>query len=354
MKKKLEEITTKLVGSSQQTSTEKAPQWLSRLLEDAPGLPADAAPHNRARHADLQGAIADASFHPSIEACLHLINKSPRILLLKHNAPLTKKSRIINVFPPPQSDLYSAHFLVRKAQGGSRYLDWLHAILHKLEGDFRNAKMWYTDLGKFNTGALDKSSQYERREKEQGKAETFHRYHEFWFVNAANGGKGERTNAKDLDLNILEDIPRKVRLTAHEHTDLVFLSTLATKASSSSAISFESVQRDLEQHYRTTTLSEGKIQDSQSAFTQEELRGLYQTLSRDEHSSNIISDLTRFELIWMLASLIQDFGWRRYEMMDTMEALKVESTPAHEKVDEERKNKASNMVLDPGKGQRKF
>ncbi|SNX82175.1 uncharacterized protein MEPE_00881 [Melanopsichium pennsylvanicum] len=326
MKKKLEEITTKLVGSSQQTSTEKAPQWLSRLLEDAPGLPADAAPHNRARHADLQGAIADASFHPSIEACLHLIN----------------------------SDLYSAHFLVRKAQGGSRYLDWLHAILHKLEGDFRNAKMWYTDLGKFNTGALDKSSQYERREKEQGKAETFHRYHEFWFVNAANGGKGERTNAKDLDLNILEDIPRKVRLTAHEHTDLVFLSTLATKASSSSAISFESVQRDLEQHYRTTTLSEGKIQDSQSAFTQEELRGLYQTLSRDEHSSNIISDLTRFELIWMLASLIQDFGWRRYEMMDTMEALKVESTPAHEKVDEERKNKASNMVLDPGKGQRKF
>ena len=34
-------------------------------------------------------------------------------------------------------------------------MDWLHAILHKLEGDFRNAKMWYTDLGNNNVGAED-------------------------------------------------------------------------------------------------------------------------------------------------------------------------------------------------------
>ncbi|SPO26004.1 uncharacterized protein UTRI_02278 [Ustilago trichophora] len=155
-------------------------------------------------HADLQGAIADGSFHPAIEACLHLIN----------------------------GDLYSAHFLVRKAQGGSRYLDWLHAVLHKLEGDFRNAKMWYTDLGNNNAGALDANAMVQYRKARQAKL------------------------ASSADFT---------------HSDLVFLSSLASKATGSAAATPEPMRREVERHHSSTTLSEGKIKNSESAFSLEEL-----------------------------------------------------------------------------------
>jgi len=67
---------------------------------------------------------------------------------------------------------------VRKAQGGSRYLDWLHAVLHKLEGDFRNAKMWYTDLGNNNSVAENEENQLDIQGK-LTKAQNFRRFHQF-------------------------------------------------------------------------------------------------------------------------------------------------------------------------------
>ncbi|KAJ9478912.1 hypothetical protein PHBOTO_002434 [Pseudozyma hubeiensis] len=319
MNKKLIELRRTLAEESSAASTpSRSPQWLARLLESTPGLPSDAVPHNRPNHADLQGVIAEASFHPAMEACLHLIN----------------------------GDLYSAHFLVRKAQGGSRYLDWLHAILHKLEGDFRNAKMWYTDLGNNNA---DKDHEASSEERQSDEAPIFDRFRKFWFVPAANGGAGERIPAKSLSLQDCDSLPEHLKLTAHGHTDLVFLSTLSRKAASTKAVSGEFVAREMEKHHSTTTLAEDKIRDSQSAFSLDELKALYENVSPEA-----VGDVTQLELIWMLKAMVNDFGWRQLAMADAVQALKVESTPAHQKVDDDRKEKASNMVFNPGQGQRKF
>lgn len=76
MEGKLEELKKKLTTYSAPGGTKNSPTWLAWLLDNVPGLPADAVPHNIPNHADLQGAIADGSFHPAIEACLHLLNVS--------------------------------------------------------------------------------------------------------------------------------------------------------------------------------------------------------------------------------------------------------------------------------------
>lgn len=78
MAQKLEEINKRLQQASLAGSGDVAPppEWLPKLLDSVPGLPLEALPHHKPNHADLQGAIADASFHPALEACLHLINVS--------------------------------------------------------------------------------------------------------------------------------------------------------------------------------------------------------------------------------------------------------------------------------------
>lgn len=243
---------------------------------------------------------------------------------------------------------------MRKAQGGSRYSDWLHAILHKLEGDFRNAKMWYTDLGNNNAGCLSGDDRDEASQGEDRTAGPFRRFHQFWFVCSSNGGAGERVNGTSLNLAEARHTPRELRLTAHEHTDLVFLYTLATKSNLSSSASSEAVQKELLKHHTTTTESEGKIKDSKSSFDLDELRLLFDQLHGDESSRTSISDLTKLELIWLLASITEDFGWGSLGVAETVEAMKTESTPAHAKMIDERKQKATNMVFEPGAGQRRF
>ncbi|EST09182.2 hypothetical protein PSEUBRA_001133 [Kalmanozyma brasiliensis GHG001] len=325
MATQLDQVKRDLVGGSSVGPTSKPPQWLHKLLGTVPGLPADAVPHNRPKHAELQAAIAEAAYHPAIEACLHLIN----------------------------GDLYSAHFLVRKAQGGSRYLDWLHAILHKLEGDFRNAKMWYTDLGNSNAGASG-GERARSSEESKGTADVFRRFHAFWLVPATNGGAGQREKGGTLDLESLNDLPRQVQLTAHGHIDLVFLTTLAQKAATSSAVGSDAVQRDIEKHHRSTTEAEDKIKASQSAFALDELQSLFEKLVDSESAQKAVRGVTQLELLWMLSAMVEDFGWRHYGMADAVEALKVESTPAHQSLDDDRKSKASNMVFNPSQGQRIF
>lgn len=92
-----------------------APAWLTELLSPStiPTLPLPKASHDKPAHPSLTAQISDAQYHPALEAALHLAN----------------------------GDLYSAHFLVRKSQGGAKELDWGHAILHRLEGDMGNAKV---------------------------------------------------------------------------------------------------------------------------------------------------------------------------------------------------------------------
>lgn len=63
--------------------TAHRPGWLSTLLDTVPGLPADALPHNKPCHPDLQSLIADGSFHPAIEAALHLMNVSTNLSSLQ-------------------------------------------------------------------------------------------------------------------------------------------------------------------------------------------------------------------------------------------------------------------------------
>ncbi|RMY78142.1 hypothetical protein D0863_00878 [Hortaea werneckii] len=94
------------------------PTLLSHLLAtySAPVLPSPSPyPHNPS----LNHPITTLSLHPTLEALLHILN----------------------------SDLASAHFLVRKMQAPPAYEGMLiHAVLHRVEGDYRNAEAWYGDV----------------------------------------------------------------------------------------------------------------------------------------------------------------------------------------------------------------
>ncbi|KAI7214754.1 hypothetical protein KC333_g5835 [Hortaea werneckii] len=94
------------------------PTLLTHLLTtySAPVLPSPSPyPHNPS----LSHPITTLSLHPTLEALLHILN----------------------------SDLASAHFLVRKMQAPPAYEGMMiHAVLHRVEGDYRNAEAWYNDV----------------------------------------------------------------------------------------------------------------------------------------------------------------------------------------------------------------
>lgn len=72
-------------------------------------------PHNPA----ISHAIADLSIHPTLEALLHILN----------------------------ADLSSAHFLCRHMENRPAYeAMYIHGLLHRIEGDYRNAELWYKDV----------------------------------------------------------------------------------------------------------------------------------------------------------------------------------------------------------------
>ncbi|KAM0710978.1 hypothetical protein Q7P35_001717 [Cladosporium inversicolor] len=81
-----------------------------------PVLPS-ASPHPR--NPDLSHAISSLAVHPTLEALLHILN----------------------------SDLSSAHFLVRHMEAKPAVEGmFVHGILHRVEGDYRNAEAWYRDV----------------------------------------------------------------------------------------------------------------------------------------------------------------------------------------------------------------
>ncbi|KAF3041505.1 hypothetical protein E8E12_003143 [Didymella heteroderae] len=77
-------------------------------------------PPSTPRDKTTTSKIADLQLHPTLEATLHILNH----------------------------DLPSAHFLVRHMQAAPALEGMLlHGILHRCEGDFRNARLWIGDVG---------------------------------------------------------------------------------------------------------------------------------------------------------------------------------------------------------------
>lgn len=78
-------------------------------------------PPSKAHDAQITTKISDLQLHPTLEAALHILNL----------------------------DLPSAHFLVRHMQAEPAFEGmYLHGILHRVEGDYDNARCWYSDVQK--------------------------------------------------------------------------------------------------------------------------------------------------------------------------------------------------------------
>ncbi|KAK5730482.1 hypothetical protein LTR15_000419 [Elasticomyces elasticus] len=72
-------------------------------------------PHSKA----LSHSIASLSLHPTLESILHILN----------------------------GDLSSAHFLCRHMQNEPAWEGmYIHGLLHRVEGDYRNAEAWYGNV----------------------------------------------------------------------------------------------------------------------------------------------------------------------------------------------------------------
>ncbi|KAF2633165.1 hypothetical protein BU25DRAFT_722 [Macroventuria anomochaeta] len=90
----------------------------------------------KAKNEALTGKIADMNLHPTLESALHILNH----------------------------DLPSAHFLVRHMQAPPALEGMLtHSILHRCEGDFRNARLWLGDVGDAAEGWVPKKREQEER-----------------------------------------------------------------------------------------------------------------------------------------------------------------------------------------------
>ena len=82
-----------------------------------PPLLPSASPNPRSK--PLTHTIASLTLHPTLEALLHILN----------------------------SDLPSAHFLCRHMQNKPAWEGmYIHGLLHRIEGDYRNAEAWYGNV----------------------------------------------------------------------------------------------------------------------------------------------------------------------------------------------------------------
>ena len=82
-------------------------------------LPPPLLPPGKATDPKLADKISSLYLHPTLEAAFHILN----------------------------ADLPSAHFLVRHMQAAPAYEGmYLHGILHRIEGDYDNARAWYKNV----------------------------------------------------------------------------------------------------------------------------------------------------------------------------------------------------------------
>lgn len=179
-------------------------------------------------------------------------------------------------------------------------MDWLHAILHKLEGDFRNAKMWYSDLGSSVSCPA---------------------FAQFW--SSSDDGRSS-----------------VVDLTAAQHTDLIAFT--CAKAGTFFP----------EKYYESTTASADKIEKSGSALSLSDLQAL--VTQKDPENSRRAGLVMQLELLWLLHRMQSDFGWTAMDAAQTTAAFQEQSR--REDVGPhatQRKDQAKDMVFGAS-GQRKF
>ena len=82
-------------------------------------FPAPVLPPPKVRNSSLTHQISSLMLHPVLETVLHILN----------------------------GDLPSAHFLVRHMEAAPAYESmYLHGILHRIEGDYDNARAWYGNV----------------------------------------------------------------------------------------------------------------------------------------------------------------------------------------------------------------
>lgn len=83
------------------------------------GFPVLPSPSPYPRDKRLSDTITSLSVHPTLEALLHILN----------------------------NDLPSAHFLCRHMQNAPAWEGmFIHGLLHRVEGDYRNAEAWYGNV----------------------------------------------------------------------------------------------------------------------------------------------------------------------------------------------------------------
>ncbi|KAI9752666.1 MAG: hypothetical protein M1815_000370 [Lichina confinis] len=116
-----------MASPSASTETTEAPPGPSEpsygalLSQLRTTCPTPLLPPSKAHTPSLTSVIASLALHPTLEAALHMLNH----------------------------DLVSAHFLVRHMQAPPAYEGMLlHAILHRIEGDYDNARVWYRDVSR--------------------------------------------------------------------------------------------------------------------------------------------------------------------------------------------------------------
>ncbi|KAL9631595.1 MAG: hypothetical protein Q9164_005795 [Protoblastenia rupestris] len=91
----------------------------SSLYTHIQNLPPPLTPPPKPTSPSLTPKIAALSLHPTLEAALHILN----------------------------NDLPAAHFLVRHMQSAPAFEGmFLHGILHRIEGDYDNARAWYSNV----------------------------------------------------------------------------------------------------------------------------------------------------------------------------------------------------------------
>lgn len=88
-------------------------------LTSAHGYPVLPSPSHSPHEKELSHAISSLSPHPTLESLLHILN----------------------------ADLPSAHFLCRHMQNAPAWEGmYIHGLLHRVEGDYRNAEAWYGNV----------------------------------------------------------------------------------------------------------------------------------------------------------------------------------------------------------------
>lgn len=97
------------------------PSYSTLLAQLRATCPTPLLPPSKPHTPSLASVIASLALHPTLEAALHMLNH----------------------------DLVSAHFLVRHMQAAPAYEGMLlHGILHRIEGDYDNARVWYRDVSR--------------------------------------------------------------------------------------------------------------------------------------------------------------------------------------------------------------